>query len=253
MPSREALREQGEAMRRRLFGDDVLVGSHPDFDAYTLETTYGAIWSRPGLSIQDRMICTLAVLCAVRAHRPLARYVGAALRIGLAHQAPFTIFTQIGIYAGFAASEAAIDVAAQVYRERGLAVPRVSDGDAPLDALERRGRHIMDTLHGARGVQGYAAPGNPFTNRLYPMTIPYGYGEIWHWRGLELRQRAMVSLAGFSALQLRDQLQKFGQSARNLGLGVDEICEAIIQTAPYSGYAPALNALRWLGEVVQEG
>ena len=65
--------------------------------------------------------------------------------------------------------------------------------------------------------------------------------------------RAMVSLAGFSALQLRDQLQKFGQSARNLGLGVDEICEAIIQTAPYSGYAPALNALRWLGEVVQEG
>ena len=95
----------------------------------------------------------------------------------------------------------------------------------------------------------YAAPENPFTSRLYPLTIPYGYGEIWHRPGLELRQRAMVSLAGFTALQLQDQLTKFAQSAQNVGLSVDEVCEAIIQTSPYSGYAPALNALRWLGEV----
>jgi 4-carboxymuconolactone decarboxylase len=81
------------------------------------------------------------------------------------------------------------------------------------------------------------------------MTIPYGYGEIWHRPGLELRQRAMVSLAGFTALQMPDQLKKFGPSALNVGLALDEVCEAIIQTAPYSGYAPALNALRWLSEV----
>ena len=61
-------------------------------------------------------------------------------------------------------------------------------------------------------------------------------------------QRAMVSLAGFTALQLPDQLKKFGPSARNVGLALDEVCEAIIQTSPYSGYAPALNALRWLSE-----
>jgi len=82
------------------------------------------------------------------------------------------------------------------------------------------------------------------------MTIPYGYGEIWRRRGLELRQRALVSLAGFTELQMKDQLQKFGPSAMNIGLGLDEVCEAIIQTSPYSGYAPALNALRWLSEVV---
>jgi alkylhydroperoxidase/carboxymuconolactone decarboxylase family protein YurZ len=60
----------------------------------------------------------------------------------------------------------------------------------------------------------------------------------------------MVSLAGFTALQMPDQLRKFGPSAMNIGLSLDEVCEAIIQTAPYSGYAPALNALRWLSEVV---
>jgi 4-carboxymuconolactone decarboxylase len=107
----------------------------------------------------------------------------------------------------------------------------------------------MDKLHGKRGVQGYAAPENPFTSQLYPMTIPYGYGEIWQRPGLELRQRALCSLAGFTALRLEESLKKFGQSAKNIGLTTEEVIEALIQTAPYSGYPPALNALRWLSEV----
>ena len=119
--------------------------------------------------------------------------------------------------------------------------------DCCIVALERLDFEAQWPRHRAR--LGYAAPDNPLTSRLYPMTIPYGYGEIWQRPGLALRQRAMVSLAGFTALQLRDQLQKFGPSAMNVGLSVDEVCEAIIQTSHYSGYAPALNALRWLSEV----
>jgi 4-carboxymuconolactone decarboxylase len=249
MPTRRNLRRQGEAMRARLFGGTVKTSAHPDFDQLIIETTYGAIWSRPGLSLADRMVCTLASLCAVQQLTQLRRYVDAALNIGLPDEAPFTIFAQIGIYAGFAATEAAIEVADIVYRDRNITLPaRVTDG-LSIDALEQRGRELMAKLHGDRGVQGYAAPDNPLTSRLYPMTIPYGYGEVWHRPGLELRQRAMVSLAGFTALQMPDQLKKFGPSAMNIGLTLDEVCEAIIQTSPYSGYAPALNALRWLSDV----
>ena len=249
MSSRDRLRRQGEAMRRRLFGAST-DAADSDFERYIVETTYGGIWSRPGLGLADRMVCTLASLCAVGQLPQLRRYVAAALAVGLPREAPFTIFAQIGIYAGFGASEAAIEATKLVYRERGVELPEASSNDVSLEELDRRGRDLMAKLHGERGARGYAAPENPFTSRLYPMTIPYGYGTIWHWPGLALRQRAMVSVAGFTALQLRDQLQKFGQSARTLGLSVDEICEAIIQTAPYSGYAPALNALRWLGDVL---
>jgi 4-carboxymuconolactone decarboxylase len=249
MTARGALRERGNAVRAQLFGDAVNDAAYADFDPLITETTYGAIWSRPGLALQDRMVCTLAALCAVQQLRTLRRYVHAALNIGLPRDAPFTIFTQIGIYAGFAATEAAIDVARDVYGERRIELAKPLPSDEPLDVLEERGRAVMAKLHGDRGTQGYAAPDNPLTSRLYPMTIPYGYGEIWQRPGLELRQRAMVSLAGFTALQLQDQLRKFGASALNIGLGIDEVCEAIIQTSPYSGYAPALNALRWLSEV----
>jgi len=250
MSTRAHLRRQGEAVCARLFGGTVKTSAHSDFDDLVVETTYGSIWSRPGLDLRDRMVCTLAALCAAQRLPQLRRYVDAALNIGLPHEAPFTIFTQIGIYAGFAATEAAIEVADAVYRDRNVALPTPAADDLSLDDLDRRGRELMAKLHGDRGTKGYAAPENAFTSRLYPMTIPYGYGEIWFRPGLALRQRAMVSLAAFTALQLQDQLKKFGQSAQNIGLTLDEACEAIIQTSPYSGYAPALNALRWLSEVM---
>lgn len=253
MTSRDDLRARGESMRRRLFGDDAAGTGHEDFDDLVLETTYGAIWSRPGLALDDRMVCTLAALCAVRELVPLRRYVGAALAIGLPPAAPFTIFAQVGIYAGFAATESAMAAADAVYHERGVALPQRPPREAALATLDTRGRELMAHLHGARGTQGYAAPDNPFTHRLYPMTIPYGYGEIWQRPGLTLGQRAMVSLAGFTALQMPDQLRKFGPSALNVGLTLDAVCEAVIQTAPYSGYAPALNALRWLSEALPAG
>jgi len=249
MTTRQVLRQQGEAMRARLFGANAKPNAHADFDALILETTYGTVWSRPGLALPDRMVCTLAALCAVQQLRQLRDYVGAALNIGLPHDAPFTIFAQIGIYAGFGATQAAMDVADEAHRAAGLDVTRRAPPDEPVSVLEQRGREVMNALHGERGTKGYAAPENPLTSRLYPMTIPYGYGEIWQRPGLTLRQRAMVSLAGFTALQMQDQLKKFGPSAINIGLTLDEVCEAIIQTAPYSGYAPALNALRWLSEV----
>lgn len=253
MTTRRDLRERGLALRERLFGTHPAGTGHEDFDELTVETTYGAIWSRPGLALEDRMVCTLAALCAVRELAQLQRYVGAALTLGLPPAAPFAIFTQIGIYAGFAATESAMAAADAAFRERGVAQPARAPREESLAVLEARGRELMAALHGARGTQGYAAPENPFTHRLYPLTIPYGYGEIWQHPGLTVGQRAMVSLAGFTALQMPDQLRKFGPSALNVGLGLDAVCEAIIQTAPYSGYAPALNALRWLSEVVPPG
>jgi 4-carboxymuconolactone decarboxylase len=109
----------------------------------------------------------------------------------------------------------------------------------------------MEQLHGDRARQGYAAPGNAVTGALYPLAIQYGYGEIWFRPGLDLRQRALVAVAAFTALKL-DQVKKFGESALNMGLSRTEVIEAVIQTAPYSGFAPALNALGALSEALAE-
>ena len=248
MTTRASLREKGEAMRRRLFGDDD--GSPGFMRTLNTEAVYGAIWSRPGLAIEDRMLCALAALSAVQRLRKLRRHVAAALDLGLPPRAIVEVLVQIGIYAGFAASEEAVEAAAMVFAERGVAMPEETARADSLEALTERGAKLMQQLHGARATQGYAAPDNAVTGALYPLAIQYGYGEIWFRPGLELRQRALVAVAAFTALKLDSQVTKFGQSALNMGLSRTEVIEAVIQTAPLSGFAPALNALGGLSTVL---
>ena len=162
-----------------------------------------------------------------------------------------SILIQIGIYAGFAASEEAVEQAAAVFAERGVAMPAETAREESLEALSERGRRLMRQLHGDRAAEGYAAPDNPVTGALYPLAIQYGYGEIWFRPGLDLRRRALVAVAAFTALKLDGQVKKFGQSALNMGLSRTEVIEAVIQTAPLTGFAPALNALGGLGEALR--
>ena len=255
MTTREALRQQGEAMRARLFGQDAGApergDSTPGFRQLMSEVVYGGIWTRPGLALPDRMICTLAALGAVQRLPQLRRYVAAALNIGLEPRPIQEVLIQVGIYAGFSASGEALEVAGAVFAERGISIPVEAARDDPLDALSARGRALLEDLHGDRGYQGYASPDNPVTGALYPVAIQYGYGEIWFRPGLDRRQRALCSVAGFTALRLESQVKRFGQSALNVGLTRTEVIEAVIQTAPFSGFAPALNALAALSDALR--
>lgn len=245
MTTRDSLRQQGDAMRQRLFGDDD--GAPAFMRTLNTEALYGAIWSRPGLAIEDRMLCALAALGAAQRLPKLRRHVGAALDLGLSARSILEVQIQIGIYAGFAASEEAVEAAAAVFSERGVAMPEETPREDSLEALTARGGQLMQQLHGDRATQGYAAPGNAVTGALYPLAIQYGYGEIWFRPGLDLRQRALIAVAAFTALKL-DQVKKFGVSALNMGLSRTEVIEAVIQTAPLTGFAPALNALAGLSE-----
>src|ERR1700761_3146186 len=238
--ARSDLRRQGEAMLRSLFGST----AQPAGLANLLtEAAYGGIWSRSGLALPDRLVCAVAALGVGPRLKALRRHIGAALDHGLSAQAIREILVQAGLYSGFSASEETLELAGHVFAERGLQFPADPPEDASLEDLDRQGAALMEALHGERATQGYASPDNRVTGLLYPSAIRYGYGEIWSRPGLEHRQRALVAVAGFTALRLPEQVAKFGQSALNIGLTQTEVLEAIIQTAPLTGFPPALNAL----------
>ena len=255
MTTREELRQRGDAMRTRLFGHEAGTPSRgdaaPGFRELMSEAVYGGIWSRPGLALPDRMLCALAALGAIQRLPQLRRHVVAALRIGLEPRTIQEVLIQVGIYAGFPASEEALEVAVAVFAERGISVPAMPARDDSLDTLSARGRELLQALHGARGDQGYASPDNPVTGALYAVAVQYGYGEIWFRPGLDRRQRTLCAVAAFTALRLESQVRKFGQSALNVGLTRTEVIEAVIQTGPLSGFAPALNALAALSDALR--
>ena len=239
--TRQDLRQQGEATLSQLFGESYR--QQPGFANLLTEPVFGGVWNRPGLSLADRMLCTIAALGTGPRLRPLRRHIEAGLNLGLSAEAIREILVQCALYAGFSAAEETLALASEIFAERGIPFPADPPEDATLEELTARGAELMRTLHGARATLGYAAPDNPTTGALYPTAIQYGYGEIWFRPGLERRQRALVAVAGFTALRLPEQVGKFGQSALNVGLNKTEVIEAIIQTAPYTGFPPAQNAL----------
>ena len=252
MPNRDDVRRDADAMRTRLFGVHAPAVAHVPAEMADLlnEITLGGVWSRPGLALADRMICTLAALAANQRLPALGRHVGPALDLGLSPVAIQEICLQSLLYSGFAAVEDVLSECGKVFAARGITPPPAPRDNASFDELTARGTDRMHSMHGTRAQSGYADPGNAVTGQMYPAAIRYGYGALWFRPGLEVRERALVSVAAFTALRMTEQVGKFGTSALNAGLSKSEIIEAIIQTAPYSGFPPALNGLAVLAEVL---
>jgi alkylhydroperoxidase/carboxymuconolactone decarboxylase family protein YurZ len=247
--TREQLRQQGEATRDRLFGS---APREPQgFGTLLTEAVLGAVWNRPGLALPDRMLCTLAALGVWPRLRQLRRYIGAALDLGLSTETIREVLVQAGLYAGFSAAEETLALSAEVFAERNVPFPAEPPTDASLEELTARGQETMRIVHGERSRQGYAAPDNPVTYALYETAIQYGYGEIWFRPGLDRRERTLVAVAAFTALRMPEQAKRFGQAALNLGVSRTEVIEAVVQTAPYSGFPPALNVLSALSDVLR--
>ena len=216
--TREDLRRRGAELRSRLHPQSVAPSAVPGYGDWMDEVAYGGIWARPGLAMTDRMICTLATLSVLQRLDALGGMVGAALSLDMRPRAILEVFMQVGLYAGFPTTEASAARAREVFAARGLTVPDEPARDDSNEALDARGREVMAMLHGERGNQGYAAPGNPITGTLYPSAVRYGYGELWSRPGLTHRERMLCAIAAFTAMGLEGQLRKFSQSALNVGL-----------------------------------
>src|SRR3984893_9813048 len=99
--------EQGMEVRREVLGnahvDRAIVGTTEfteSFQDFITRYAWGEIWSRPGLTRQERSIVTLAVLAAMQHEHELAMHVKAALRNGLTPGQIQEVLLQVAVYAG---------------------------------------------------------------------------------------------------------------------------------------------------------
>ncbi len=111
-PSREELTQRGRALREQLgLSDAVHASPAPGYDGLSDELVFGAIWSRPGLALDERMMSVLCVLAALERHALIKDYVAAALRLNITPRAIQELFVQASLYEGFATSESACRLA----------------------------------------------------------------------------------------------------------------------------------------------
>jgi 4-carboxymuconolactone decarboxylase len=91
----------------------------PDFATYLFEFPFGDIYSRPGLSLRDREIATVAALAAMGTATPqLKVHIEAALNVGLSQAEITEIVMQMAVYAGFPAALNGLFAAKEVFASR---------------------------------------------------------------------------------------------------------------------------------------
>ncbi len=81
-------RRRGLALSRRVYGPvhtrllTAVRGLHPDLAVWMVESGYGRVLARPGLSVRDRELVTVAVLAATCRERQLVSHLMGAERVG---------------------------------------------------------------------------------------------------------------------------------------------------------------------------
>ncbi|EGI75807.1 carboxymuconolactone decarboxylase family protein [Hylemonella gracilis] len=126
--------ERGAAMLAAIDGPaglavvDGLAKSFPDFARYIVEFPFGDIYARKGLGLREREIATVAALSALGKATPQLRvHVHAALHVGCTPSEIVEVVMQMAVYAGFPAALNGLAVVREVFVEKDISLPLVSD------------------------------------------------------------------------------------------------------------------------------
>jgi 4-carboxymuconolactone decarboxylase len=114
--------ERGLARLREVDGSagdkviESLADISPDLGKYIIEFGFGDIYSRPGLTLQQRELATVAALTAMGTAQPqLKVHIAAALNVGLSRTEIIETMLQMSLYAGFPAALNGVFAAREVF------------------------------------------------------------------------------------------------------------------------------------------
>ena len=93
----------------------------PDLADWIISFSYGDVMSRPGLDIRSRQFATVAALTAMGTAVPQLRvHINGALNVGCEASEIVEVILQMAVFAGFPAAINGLNVAREVFRERGV-------------------------------------------------------------------------------------------------------------------------------------
>lgn len=247
-----------------------------DDDVYGLQMVgYGEIWGRPGLPIRERSFLTVALLAATPQPDQLGIHLHNALNLGLTPEEIVEIIVHTGAYAGVSTWHAANNMLRYVFLERGVLQPGTGaryEAKPPTNREDRQAaaEKIQKALGFGRIGLGEGArelaplPGGPAAitvKERLPVELEieqvqkeYVFGEVWSRPTLDLRTRALISVASLQALRLDDQLHAHINVALNLGITANELHEVFLHASSYSGAPGWRNAANIANHVfIQHG
>lgn len=120
----ETLRKSGEAVRRKVLGDDYVDRAMNNADSFSApfqdilnEYCWGAAWTDDGLDLKQRSLLNLGMLAALNRMHEFGIHFRGAIRNGLTDDELRAALVQIGVYCGIPAGVEAFRVARSIRDE----------------------------------------------------------------------------------------------------------------------------------------
>lgn len=120
----EDLYRRGVAIRTQYMGEgsqerrgQPVTTAEKEFARLTTEYYWGSVWTRPGLDLQSRSICTLAALSSLGREGPLRSHIRGARHIGISQEEIIEVFIHTAFYVGLPFTRVAMDIANDIFRD----------------------------------------------------------------------------------------------------------------------------------------
>ena len=216
----------------------------PALAAYTRDQLLGDLWKRPGLSLRDRSMVTLAVLIARNQAVQMAHYVALALGNGVKPGELSEIIAHLAFYCGWENAMSAVRVVKNVFRERGIEPDQLPPGSVDLlplnePAERQRASNVEQNFGGvAPGVVHY--------------TTDLLFRDLWLRPALSPRDRSLVTVSALIASGQVAQVAYHLNRAMDNGLTQSQASEVLTQLAFYAGWPNVFSALPVVKDVFEK-
>ncbi|RWZ53226.1 4-carboxymuconolactone decarboxylase [Labedella phragmitis] len=115
-----------------------------------------------------------------------------------------------------------------------------------------RGIEMRKAVLGAAHVEKSLENVSDFARPIQELVTEYCWGEVWTRPGLDRKTRSLLNLGMLTALNRSHELAVHVRGALTNGCTVEEIQEALLQTAIYVGVPAALESFRVAEKVINE-
>lgn len=216
----------------------------PALENYSHGRLQDEVWKRPGLSVRDRSIVTLAALIARNQTIEMPYYLGQALDNGVKPGEISEIITHLAFYSGWPNAMAAVAATRDVFAQRKIGerqLPAVSPPLLPLnEAAEAQRAERVGQQFGA------VAPG------VVQYTTDILFRDLWLRPDLAPRDRSLVTVSALIASGQVAQMPYHLNRAMDNGLTQAQAAEVLTQLAFYAGWPNVFSALPVAKEVFEK-
>jgi 4-carboxymuconolactone decarboxylase len=216
----------------------------PALEGYAQKVLKDNLWKRPGLSLRDRSIVTVAALIARDQTVELPYYLGLALDSGVKPAEISEIITHLAFYTGWANAVGAIPAARSVFESRGIAadqIPPASGPQLPIDEASEKQR-------AARVGEQFGQ----ITPSLVEYTADVLFRDLWLRPALAPRDRSLITVTALIATGQVAQITYHLNRAMDNGLTREEAGEALGHLAFYAGWPNAFSAAPVVKDVIEK-